>query len=442
MKTTGRVLAILIILLSSCFPATLSAAGIDDPALTRILELAARNNPTIRAAAERVEQSRAEARGAAADRGPRVVGGLGSQWDKDEPNTANTAASYRNTYTATLSLIQTVYAGGSLTANKRAADFALEGVRGEGARTYQNVLHSVRAGYFDVLRAHALLRVRTEALELSREHLRQTEALFRGGLVPMGDVLRVQVSVSQGEIDALRSANDLEVSWRTLERHVGATPSRDDVLRPLSGDGTAELKPPDCAIPDNPAARALAQRPELKTYASYKSRADELAKAAAGERLPRVQLNAQAGKTDDRFLPNANDDWYVALSLQWTLFDSGKAASQVSRLRASARELLRQIDDLTAQIGLEVSTAEENLRSASSRLVIAEEQIRKAEEDYRRTMRRYEAQMSTNLDVLDSRMALTDSRTEYVNAVCDIATAQANLIFAMGDDPAPRELFW
>lgn len=435
--TTGLFLSVLF---SLCFIASLGAAEIDDPTLAGILDIAAQKNPTIGAAIERVNQSRAEARGAAADMGPSIVGGLGAQWNKDDPDLFNTN-SYRNTYTSTLSFIQTVYAGGSLAANKRAAEFALEGVREEGARAYQKVLGAVRSNYYDVLRAHAILQVRTEALELSREHLRQTEALFRGGMVPMGDVLRVQVSVSQGEIDQLRSANDLEVAWKTLVRNVGAAPARTDVLKPLAGDKAFELTPPRYTFPSDPVARALAQRPELKTYANYKKRADELAKAAAGEYLPRVQLNAQTGQTDDRFLPGDNDDWYVALNLQWTLFDSGKAASQVSRMKASARELLYQIDDLTAQIELEVSTAAENLSSATSRYAVAQTQITKAEEDYRRTMRRYEAQMSTNLDVLDSRMALTNSRTEFVNSVYDIALAQANMLYAMGDDVLPDRFF-
>lgn len=413
-----------------------SAAEVDDLSLAQLLDLAVKHNATIGVAIERVNQALATVRGAGAEMGPSVIGGLGARWSKDD-----TALSYRNTYIAALSLIQTVYAGGSLVANKRAAEFTHEGVKEEGVRGYQKLMGTVRTNYYNVLRTHALHQVRVEALNLSREHLRQTEALFRRGLVPKGDALRVQVSVSQGEIDQLRSANDLEVSWRTLERNVGVPLARKDVIRPLSGDRVIELKPPRYTVPSDPIALALRQRPELRTYTYYKKRADELAKAAAGEYLPHVQLNAQTGKTDNSFFPADNDDWYVALNLQWTLIDSGRASSRVSLMKATARELLYQIDDLTAQVELEVSTAEQNLRSALFRYVVAQNQIAKAEEDYRGTMRRYGAQMSTNLDVLDSRMALTDSRTEYVNAIYDIAVAQANMIDAIGADVLPSHFF-
>ncbi len=438
-REAGKIVLAVLFFLSAAGMA--KAVDFGDPTLAKILDTAAHKNPTIGAAVERVNQSRADVRGAAAEIGPRLVGGLGAQWNKDGPLSEDLSTSYRNSYTATLSFLQTIYAGGSLVANKRASEFALAGTRTEAARSYQNVMNSVKTYYYEVLRSLALLQVRTEAHELSQEHLRQTEALFRGGLVPMGDVLRVQVSVSQGELDQIRAANVLEVSWRTLERAVGATLSRSEVLKPVPGDRMFELKPPRYKVPENPPDKALSQRPELKTYVYYKKRADELARSAAGESLPRVQLSGQTGKTDNSFFPDNNDDWYVALNLQWTLYDSGKTASQVSRVKASARELLYQLDDLTAQVELEVATTEENLRSALLRLTVAENQAKKAEEDYRRTMKRYEAQMSTNLDVLDSRMSLIDSRLEYVGAVYDIAIAQANLVFAMGDDLPPEGLF-
>lgn len=427
-------------------------ANPDDPSLTRILDIAAYKNPTIAAAIERVNQARADVKGAAADLGPSVTGGLGARWNKDagqsyalDPATGAVTgvipAGYRNSYNATLSFLQTLYSGGSLAANKKAAEFALEGTRAEGLRAYQNVQNSVRTYYYDTLRALAQLQVRTEAYELSLEHLKQTQALFRGGIVPMGDVLRVQVSTSQSELNRLRAANNLDVAWLTLERAVNDPLPRTEVLKPVSGDSVSRLKPPLGTIPGDPTGRALTQRAEIKTYEYYKLRADQLVKAAEGQYLPRVQISGQTGNNDDSFFPSDNDTWYVEMGLQWTLFDSGKTASQVLRAKASARELLYQIDDLIAQIRLEVMTAELNLRSALIRLLIAQEQVKRAEEDYRRTMKRYEAQMSTNLDVLDSRLSLTDSRTEYVNAVYDIAIAQANLIYAMGDDIPPRDLF-
>jgi outer membrane protein TolC len=61
-------------------------------------------------------------------------------------------------------------------------------------------------------------------------------------------------------------------------------------------------------------------------------------------------------------------------------------------------------------------------------------QAEDAKEDYRLALRRYDAQVGTNLDVLDSRAALIESRRALVNAVYDTAAAQCGMMLLVGED--------
>lgn len=183
------------------------------------------------------------------------------------------------------------------------------------------------------------------------------------------------------------------------------------------------------------------QRPEIKAYEFYSERAKQLVKSASGQRLPNIVLSGQLGITDDSFWPTDEDTWRVQIQLQWTLFDSGEISAQVKKAKASAQELLYQLEDLASQIRQEVVQSEFNLSAATTRLAVAGEQVATAEEDYRIAVRRYNAQMGTNLDVLDAAVALTNIRNQYVNAVYDIAVAQAGLIYAAGEDLPQKELF-
>lgn len=413
----------------------------NDPKLAKIMEIASFKNPNIAAAIEKVNQTRAELGSARAKFGPTVSANVGAQWNKDQPTVLGIPSGYRNAYNASLSFIQTLYSGGTITANKRAAEFAMQASQAEGVRVYQNVLNAVRVNYYECQRALATLQVAVEALNLSEAHLKQTEALQKAGLVPMGDVLRVKVSVSQSELDRISAENALDVTWVALERIVGTSLPRDEILKPVDGTRTHELEPPSYVVPQQTVDRALAQRAEIRAYEFYKKQADQMVKAAAGQHLPRIALSGQTSTADDHFWPHGSDTWYVQLGMEWTLFDSGDISSQVERAKASARQLLYQIDDLNGQVRQEVVQAELSLRSALTRLDVAEDQIRTAEEDYRIALKRYDAQVGTNLDVLDARVALTDSRTAYVNAVYDIASAQSGLIYAMGDDTPSEELF-
>ena len=74
-----------------------------------------------------------------------------------------------------------------------------------------------------------------------------------------------------------------------------------------------------------------------------------------------------------------------------------------------------------SQVRQEAVQAEIRLRSARERFELAKKQMATAEEDYRMAFRRYEAQLGSNINVLDAERALVRSRTEYVDAVYDIA---------------------
>jgi outer membrane protein TolC len=402
----------------------------------KVLEMAASDNPNIYAAQERVNQAQADLRSAIAGMGPSLAGSVSGAWGNEGENKETVDA-----YNAALNLTQVIFAGGSLTADKRAADLSLLAAKSEALRTYQSVMDAARNSYYDCKRALAGLSVAQEGLELSKEHLRQTEALHKSGMVPKGDVLRVQISVSQGEIDRISAESELEISWTELERVAGVKLRRDEILNPLSREGVKSLKPPSRDISGDVVSAALSGRAEIKAYGFYEARARELIRSAEGQKLPRIALSGRLAANDDDFWPREDDTWRVEIGLQWVLYDGGEISSRIEKAKAAARELLLQIENLSAQVRQEAMTAEINLNSALAKLKVAEVQIATAEEDYRIALRRYEARMGTNLDVLDARAALTESRTSFVDAVYDTASAQAGLIYAVGADIPPDGLF-
>ena len=409
----------------------------DDAVLDKLLDMAAQNNPRISAAAERVNQARASVGGTAARMRPSLTGNAYGRLTDEERDQG------REVYSASLSLVQTLYAGGTLKANKAAAELALSAEKAESIRTYQETLNSVRESYYEMLRAAALLNVAGESLNMSREHLKQTEALYKGGMAPKGDVLRVKVSVSQAEQERISAEGNLEMSFAALERAVGQKLQKSEIFPTISESVTNDPIPPSYSVPEDIIAQALSQRPEIAAYEFYGKRANELVKAAKGQRLPTITLSGNlATAGTDYYYGRQNDDtMYVQLGLQWTLFDGGAAASEVERLKSSARELLKELENLNGQIRREAVHAEIRLESAEKRFEIAGKQAEDAREDYRLALRRYDAQVGTNLDVLDSRAALTDSRRAYVNAVYDIAAARCGVVFAVGGDVPGEGVF-
>ena len=159
--------------------------------------------------------------------------------------------------------------------------------------------------------------------------------------------------------------------------------------------------------------------------------------AASGQRQPKVTLSGRLNSDrDDRSW--SNDRWYVQLEAQWALYDGGAGAAAVRKAKAAARELLYVLENLSSQVRQEAIQAEIRLRSARERFELAKKQMETAQEDYRMAFRRYEARLGSNIDVLDAKRALVRSRTEYVDAVYDIAAAWSNLVYATGRDLPPQ----
>lgn len=396
--------------------------------LPKLLVLAMHKNAAVSVALERIKQAEEDLNKASAEFSPELsVGGTAR---------ANDDGRYgldKNETNALLNISQTLYAGGSLTANKRAAKMALSAQIAESTRMYQEVLQNVRVAYFECLRCVALLQVANEALSLSEEHLHQAQSLFKGGMASRGDVLRVKVSVNQSKLDIVTAQSRLDVAVTSLEQAVGVSVDRYKIIKKLPAGTVDSLAPPVYTIPENYVELALAQRAEMHAYGFYRERAKSLVNAAKGQRAPRISLSGRLNSDEDANTL-ATGEWYVQLDVQWMLFDGGKMAADVNKAKSAEREVIKQIELIASQVTQEAKAAGINLQSAITKRDLAYEQMQTSKEDYRIALRRYDAQIGTNLDVLDARRSLISSRTEYVNAVYDIAKAQSDLIYALGED--------
>ena len=217
------------------------------------------------------------------------------------------------------------------------------------------------------------------------------------------------------------------MAWKQLERITGQ--SLEERYTVAAGDFNLE----NFTVPEDPLRRALGMRPELKGLDATRNAALQTVKAVKGQMMPQVKLSAQALVADDEIFPSADDEWRIGIFAELRLFDSGKVHGQIVEAKAAAEELLYRIEDLKREIGLDVSKASVNLDSAIQMVKVAEDSVAQSEEDYRIAMKRYQNQMGTNIDVLDARLAMTDTRNARTNAVAEARTAYADLLYAMGE---------
>ena len=414
------------------------ARSAENLTLEKALELSRQANPLVMAAEARVRQEEGRLVQLKSDQLPQVYATLGYQGLDEAPGTyalgpdgktpiGFVPLGFEDTYQAAVNLTQVLYSGGSLTARTESGKLLVAARKSERDRTVQSVENGVAKAYYGLQQALSRLEVAREALELSREHLRQVDSFFRAGVIAQNEVLRVQVAVSSSRLDLIRAESAVKVAWKSLERIVGQTLEGHYAV--ARGDFALEPFP----LPGDPAARALEQRPELKGLDAARKAALMTVKAVKGQALPQVGLAAQAYAADDDFFPSEEDGWSVSVVARFRLLDSGKLHGQAVEARAAAEELLHRMEDMKRQIGLEVATAAVTLDSSAQRVRVAQDAVVQAEEDYRMALKRYQAQVGTNIDVLDARLALTDAKNALADSVAEARTAYGDLLYAMGD---------
>ncbi|MDD2207533.1 MAG: TolC family protein [Aminobacterium sp.] len=404
-----------------------------------VLELAQKNNPVLAAEAERVKQAQARFEGIKASQLPQLSTSITYQQEKEAPwypvylngipaPTGRAVAGFEKTYRAAISLNYLLYSSGGVENSIRSQKLAFEGAKAQETRVSQTVQNNVLKALYNLQRARAKLVIAEDVWDLSQEHLKQVESFYKHGVVAKNELLRVDVDVSEAELNRIRAVNAVDVAWNALERAVGSSLREKYVL------STPEESVKNVYIPEKPLDVALQQRAELKAldYALKSSLA--LAQAASAEGRPQVVLQAESYVVDDTFFPSEKDDWKISVTALWTFFDGGASKSKAKEARAAADEFLYRAEDFKKQICLEVSVAKLNLESAMQRINVAQKQVESAEEDYRMALKRYGAQVGTNIDVLDARVALTNARTQLVDAVYDTYTSESELLYSIGSN--------
>ena len=92
----------------------------------------------------------------------------------------------------------------------------------------------------------------------------------------------------------------------------------------------------------------------------------------------------------------------------------------MSKVHAAEEKLLQAEEtyrDTVNSVELEVRSNYLGLREAEKRISTTQVAVAKAEEDFHIAQVRYMAGVGTNLDVIDAQVALTEAKTNFVNAL-------------------------
>ena len=415
-------------------PASLDLATywrqLDDPLLTEFVEAADAHNLDLAQSAARLEQARAQLRGARAGWAPQLtVNGRGSQEFSDQFPDDD---SYNLGADASWEIDLFGRIGSEVAASE--ADLAAAGYSLADLRrliTGQVALATISA------RAIALqLAIARDTLAFQDENLQIARWRVQAGLVSSLDVeqARTQRAATAASIPQLES--NLAATANAISTLIGEPPGR--VLRLLE-DAAAVPTPPALEAFEAP-GEVLRRRPDVRAAEASLLASTARIKGAQAELLPRIQLGGTIG------IPTSGLGSLFEIvtgtlfgSVTQLIFDGGRTRARIDSAEAGAEGALAawQLSILGALE--EVETSAVDLEKSGQRVTIYDEALDAAGNSALLARSQYQAGLTDFRNLLTSENALLQARNAVVAAQAERASAFVRLTQALGGGWAPTD---
>lgn len=386
--------------------------------LDQCLRFALENNYSIRQARERLREQEGLIVEVRADALPNVsASGNYSRDQRSLDETTGGDPSYQN-WVVGIYVRQILYGGGGVSAaldaartTRLAAELDIQGV-------INQVLLDVRTQFADVLLNRERIAVQEKSVTLLEEQLQTVKNRFEAGSVSQFEVLTAEVALANAQPALISARNGFRIAVDQLRATLGYQGSFADLEKVPAFEGELVFTPVNYEL-ESALSAAKARRPELQRLEQLeKARESGVAVAKSGY-LPQLYLTGGYEARKSRFsnaVSDSVDGWTAGVEGSWAIFDGARTRGRVAQARAQLNQARLTVAEQTLSIEVEVRRAISSLQEAAELATAAAKVVGQAEEALRLADVRYKNGAATQLDVLQSRQALTEASLNRLEA--------------------------
>ncbi len=417
--------------------AGVNASDVPRFTLQTAIEYALENNHAIQKEAERIRRESGVVIEVRALFLPSV--GLGAGFEQVDPNRfpnlGGTPFGSQSNWNLNIELRQRIYSGGRNQAQLQGQEALLKAVQAGFETVVQQVVLDVQEQFYRVLFADAEIDVQADNVRLLEQELADVRSRFDAGRLSEFNVLRAEVALANGRVPLIRSRNQARLAREELARVMSLPAAAfDSDGSPLEVAGEFVYEPIHTDLATL-LVYARENRPELEDLRYRITAREKQLKAAERTLWPELSAFAGYGVENDftsSSLGQTNRGWIAGIRGDWPIFDGFAARGRRIQARATLRETSLTRDETLLRIEVEVRRALSELQEADELVGASLQVVGQAEESARLARVRFDAGSGTQLDVLDSQVALTEARTNKIRALFDYSLARSRLERAIG----------
>jgi outer membrane protein TolC len=327
-----------------------------------------------------------------------------------------------------VTLSQPLYAGGRLTAARKAGGAMAEAEVASQSHRRQQVALAVVQAYFGVQAAEQGQVFAEDSRRQAREVEHFVQTRVEQGLMLQAEHLRIRAHRAQTE------AGVIEAGQRVASARSGLALLTGMAVAPafLSTSLLAQVAtaPTDATPTDAGPTDAAGTRGDVQAARFQLQAAQQGVSAAWGSLLPEVGLNLGLGTLHNSW--NSGGNWSeISLGLKWNVF-SLPDYRHVASAKASERAASHNVRWQEQVADREVAEARRAMQSAAARIQMAQEAVEASESVRALRQARHREGLIPLTEVLDAEAGLSGARALLLNAEFEWRVSRAQLSLALG----------
>lgn len=336
-------------------------------------------------------------------------------------------------YTSSIgaNLTQPLYVGGKVGKALKAAKIYKQ-ISSETERNVrQNVVLGTVQAFNTAILARELRGIAYESLEQARRHLENVQNLRAAGAATEYDLLRARVNVANQKPQLLDAENSFRTSLLRLKEVMGADPDAQiDIKGVFAAPDTTVLEQAEAevALRNRPDVQATKMTIDLQQKAVEIARADFLPTLTAGTTFAYNGNFEQMSYQASDWYPY----WFANITLSFPIFTGFKTYSKYKQAKVDYHKARTDFRKTRDSVVIEVRENIMNFRKAIDQIESQRMNVEEAARAVELAETLYRNGKATQLEVLDSQLALEVARTNMTSSLYEGTMAEVTLRKSLG----------
>jgi outer membrane protein len=405
--------------------------------LENCLEMAMKNNPSLKAMASQVAVAGAQEKEAKSNyyftlsaQGHAVYNSDFMVAEFPSPAGVNRIAfGDHENYDLALNLQQPLFTGFRINRQHDMARLGLASEQQKEKHQRSMLTYMVTVSYYRLQMMMWFKKITQTSKHQILEHLEDVTNLYQEGMTPKYEMIRVEYRLAEAEQNIVQAANAFHLARTELNNHMGV---EQDTNYTIAVDSA--FFPQVYALEDL-VKSGLQARGDLHALKYREQQAGQRVDLQKSDRYPHVYAfgNFHYGKPGINPIVNEwMDYWSAGVSLQWKLWDWGNRDSKIEQAKLQQNSLQHSLAKLHQDIEKDIIDAYVKVSESADLVRLVNKELEQTIALFQYVQDNFREGMISNTHFIDRQMELTRARLKKAQTIARYHIAVANLGRAVG----------